>query len=211
MKNKIYIYNTNNNSSPLVFDWCDKTLQEHITRYRRQEDTLNSFCAWKLVAMKLQQYGMALPLQVEFLPNGKPKVLGTNKVISISHSAEIIALAISDEQIGIDIERIRDINYSRLLERICNEIETENINALPTEERIERFYEIWTAKEAYSKYTGNGLLKIKNITVLASTVGSDGLITQYHTTRHIINGSAYRLAIASQNAKYDIDFVDNLT
>lgn len=72
--------------------------------------------------------------------NNKPVLKNNAKKISISHSKEFIALAFSDYECGIDIEKIQDRDYKKIAERMkfnCNnEIE---------------FYQEWTKFEAEYK------------------------------------------------------------
>ncbi|MDR1408720.1 MAG: 4'-phosphopantetheinyl transferase superfamily protein [Oscillospiraceae bacterium] len=70
---------------------------------------------------------------------------------NISHSGEAVALAAHDSPIGVDIERLR-IPELRIAQRHFTPDEQEYIGGDPT-----LFFEIWTKKEAYLKYTGEGL------------------------------------------------------
>ncbi len=86
---------------------------------------------------------------------GKPYFEGEAGVfVSISHSGERCLAAISDGEIGADIEYIKGdtARLIRLAERYFSPSEAEYVKAAP----MERFYEIWCAKESYIKYTGEG-------------------------------------------------------
>jgi phosphopantetheinyl transferase len=101
--------------------------------------------------------------------NGKPILLNNHeKKISISHSKKIYAYGISNNNFGIDIECIRSMGDS--IERICefffHQEEIKYIFENPHNKDL-RFLEVWTAKEAYSKFKGTGLtVNSKNINVL---------------------------------------------
>lgn len=73
------------------------------------------------------------------------------------HGDEMIVIAISDKPVGLDIERIRKADF-RIAKRFFSEMENKYINE-STSKQNERFFEIWTKKEAYAKYNGSGLLK----------------------------------------------------
>ena len=71
---------------------------------------------------------------------------------NISHSGDFLAIAISNRDVGIDIEKIRKPDF-RITKRFCSDeqayiTETDSIN---------RFFEVWTKKEACLKYKGTGL------------------------------------------------------
>ena len=92
--------------------------------------------------------------------HGKPYVLNAPAHFSVSHSLKYTVVAISNEPIGIDTEVIRE--FSAIIDhKSFNESEKEYVaGATPfrRKNQMERaFYEVWTAKEAYLKYTGKGL------------------------------------------------------
>lgn len=108
--------------------------------------------------------------------NGKPQIKNHEGLFfNISHSESKIAVVVSDEEIGIDIEVMRSYSL-RLAKKICNEEEllyifgyhpdetefTENVS----KETQHRFFEVWTAKEAYFKCIGTGLPSLRKMKAL---------------------------------------------
>ncbi len=92
--------------------------------------------------------------------HGKPYVLNLPAHFNISHSGKYTVLAVSDQPIGVDIEMIRD--FSAIFAR--KRFQEQELQYLAGEQPARRksemqrcFYEIWTGKEAYAKYTGKGL------------------------------------------------------
>lgn len=83
--------------------------------------------------------------------NGRPVFESTD--VSISHSGEYWCCAFFAGTCGIDIERIREIDYMRLSGRFFASSEKKMV----TDQ--ESFFRIWTAKESYAKYTGRGLIR----------------------------------------------------
>lgn len=121
--------------------------------------------------------GIREPIEYEFVygPHGKPyfkeSVLKEEKTLffSLSHSGDFVLCALSDEEVGADIQRIPDADTKKILreeqiaerffteqERIWYQQEDVAASFLPEQKRW-RFYRIWAAKEAYMKWTGNGL------------------------------------------------------
>ncbi|MDR2512042.1 MAG: 4'-phosphopantetheinyl transferase superfamily protein [Bacteroidales bacterium] len=95
--------------------------------------------------------------QLEYRENeaGKPYIVGLDTVFfNISHSKNIATCVVSDKEIGIDIEIIRPINLN-----IAQRFFTGNelnflLNIDDNEEKMKRFFRIWTLKEAYTKCIG---------------------------------------------------------
>lgn len=91
-------------------------------------------------------------------PSGKPYAENAKAEFSISHSKDIAICAVSENEIGVDAEKIRKVNF-RAATRFATEEEIAYIG-----ENTERFFEIWTLKEAYFKCIGTGLgADIKNV------------------------------------------------
>ncbi len=92
--------------------------------------------------------------------HGKPYVLNVPAHFNISHSGNYVVVAISDKPIGIDLEIIEDFS-AILAKKLFNEDELKYISQIGYSNKKsvmqQRFYEIWTAKEAYLKYLGLGI------------------------------------------------------
>lgn len=87
--------------------------------------------------------------------SGKPYCKSHPEIhFSLSHSGDLLALAISDKEIGIDIEKLRTAKEA-LITRVCSKNEINKINS--SENKDKTFTEIWTKKEAYLKALGTGI------------------------------------------------------
>ena len=73
---------------------------------------------------------------------------------SISHSRTLILCALSDRPVGVDIEDIRP-RRENLPQYALTEEEFQTYQALGGD--WPAFYALWTRKEAWCKYTGQGL------------------------------------------------------
>lgn len=76
-----------------------------------------------------------------FLWEGAPK-------FCISHSGDYAAVAFSDREVGLDIQKERELKNRRIYDRVLHK---------SGKEKEEDFFFLWTAKEAYVKCTGEGL------------------------------------------------------
>lgn len=76
---------------------------------------------------------------------------------NISHSGEYCILALSDENVGVDIQQVRKVNL-HIAGKWFNEKENAYVEgASDEEEAYIRFARVWSAKESYAKLTGKGL------------------------------------------------------
>ena len=101
---------------------------------------------------------MANTFHYSYGEHGKPYVSGEDPIFfSLSHSGEYVLLAVSDSEIGADIQlRIRK-DYEHMAKHFMTQTEYELwCKQLPGKQR-ELFYQIWTGKEAYLKLTGEGM------------------------------------------------------
>jgi 4'-phosphopantetheinyl transferase len=100
----------------------------------------------------------AASIEFETGGNKKPHIKNTNNInvhYNISHSGDWILLAISNSPIGADTEQvIQGYSYKDVLPGNFSEAETEYINQTSP---VERFFTLWTRKEALTKATGKGL------------------------------------------------------
>lgn len=85
--------------------------------------------------------------------DGKPYT--TNGLFfNVSHSGNYVVLAVSDKEIGCDIQKCDEKNYQRVAKFVFHKNEIELLNS--TDDKLTTFFEIWTKKEAYLKLLGTG-------------------------------------------------------
>lgn len=78
--------------------------------------------------------------------------------LSVSHSGERVAAAVSRSPVGVDLECIRPgRNLEELAELACDRLEQHELRGLDADARAVRFHLIWTVKEAWLKCWGDGL------------------------------------------------------
>ncbi|MCR5596482.1 MAG: 4'-phosphopantetheinyl transferase superfamily protein [Lachnospiraceae bacterium] len=110
-------------------------------------------------------------LKYSFEERGKPYFKGCDGIhFSLSHTSGAALCAIAGTRTGCDIERIRHRNgIIRVAQRVFNERELEECHIFPDDPSMsfredmvdhEKFFTIWTRKEAYVKYLGTGISDI---------------------------------------------------
>jgi 4'-phosphopantetheinyl transferase len=95
-------------------------------------------------------------------PLARPEIAepaGTGLRFNLSHTRAAVACAVTlDAAIGVDIESLsRDVDVDELAPSVCSPEEIERLNAADPRERVRRFLELWTLKEAHLKGRGVGL------------------------------------------------------
>lgn len=95
-----------------------------------------------------------VPLQRD--DSGKPFVEGAPVHFSVSHSGLYVVCAVDERPIGVDVEVVRGAE-EKFMYRVCTEREFSYVRPYD-DGGYERFWEIWTAKEALFKLTGKGPL-----------------------------------------------------
>ena len=93
-----------------------------------------------------------IQLQWKYNEHGKPYFEGRDDLFfSISHCRSAVAVAIDDEEVGVDIEEVGRYR-EQLVNYVLNEEEKDKM-----EDKKGMFIEIWTKKEAVFKLLGTGM------------------------------------------------------
>lgn len=146
-----------------VYTQMSPTRKARIDRLRCQEAVDRSLAAECLVYRLLEkEYGI-VNAKLHSRENGAPYLTGCDLHVSISHADDWVACAVSNRPVGIDIERIRPVKDS-LYRHVCTQEELDYLQAGEgNTEVMRRFFEIWTAKEAYFKKCGTGITNLKQV------------------------------------------------
>ena len=96
-------------------------------------------------------------LTVARTEKGKPYFTDSSLFLSATDSDRYYLVAISDRPVGIDLQIQKKVRAEALSSRYFHPQEQEWIRNAPAEMQLDRFYTVWTAKEAYVKYTGQGI------------------------------------------------------
>lgn len=87
---------------------------------------------------------------------GKPQIVNSPKKFNLSHSGDYVVCGVSNGEVGVDIQKW--VPYKeRTAERFFAKEEWELLQEKDEQERTELFYRLWSRKEAYGKYTGQGI------------------------------------------------------
>lgn len=134
--------------------------REKVLGYRFPVDRKLSLYAALLVRMELSRLSgiPASELLFHSRSNHKPLLLSAPQYhFSFSHTKNFILCCISpDGAVGADAERITDAPFE-VMDTVFHSAEKQYVLSPAATERNRAFYEIWTKKEAYTKFLGTGL------------------------------------------------------
>lgn len=143
-----------------VYEKLSPSRKAHIDAFSNPAARRCSLAGELLLRRLLLDAGIeAVP---ERLPSGQPVLPGNPAFVSISHCDDRVVCAVSRTPVGIDIEKIRPIRPG-MMERVCT---TEELRYVRSGNEAERFFEVWTAKEAYFKMMGTGITNLQAINIL---------------------------------------------
>ncbi len=139
--------------------------QEKIDFYRFEKDKKLSCGAYLLLKKMLAEANITDPV-FKTEKYGKAYISNHENIhFNLSHSGKIVLCAISDREVGADVEYIDpeiDLNIAR---HYFYNSEYENI--MNAKSRQEEFFKYWVLKESYMKYTGLGMnLKLDSFEII---------------------------------------------
>lgn len=171
----------NNEIYKSCFNLMTPVRQQKILRLKNTEQQkLSVLGEWLAKTLISEVYGISIgELVFETDVKGKPYCVNTPDIyFNISHSSDIAVAVVSDTPTGIDIEKIRPVSL-KLARRACTDNEllyvfgrkpdTSDYSVEFPHPVYERFFEIWTAKEAYFKCIGTGITDLKSIDTLTDS------------------------------------------
>jgi len=151
---KIIFFKTENSLNSEAFDNLIKRVSHHkrevLLKHREDLSTNTKLLSYVCLRILLCDYLKLENQKLAFCKNenGKPYVKGNPMFFNLSHTKDAFVVAISENEIGIDIEKSREIN-----EKIKEKYFTE-------EEKKQDEILVWTKKEALIKLFGTGLKDI---------------------------------------------------
>lgn len=134
----------------------------YIDKYKYTSDKKRSVAGEMLARKMISEICSIKPESIVFQTHnkGKPYTLNIKSEFNISHSGDYIICVVNDSAIGVDIEEIRSLPLYP--DKVFTEREKEYIFGGKDEnKKRERFFEIWTLKEAITKKHGKTLTDLK--------------------------------------------------
>lgn len=130
--------------------------QRKVLKYKKWENQQAAILGRVLLNTLIKTYDLSLSIEhLVYNSNQKPYFKSNEVFFNISHTDDIVVCAITDvNEIGIDIEKLRDIDVYNL-KNILTENEWKSVNN--SRNPSDCFISLWTKKEAIIKASGYGL------------------------------------------------------
>lgn len=119
---------------------------------------------------------------------------------SMSHCGDVLAVAVSREPVGIDLEKIVCRDTEPLASRVFSAGEMAHYRQLPAEEKTDFFFRLWTAKEALFKAAA------KDVFIPAAEDALQGDVKSFAMP---IGGEAFYVSVATRTPER-IRFYENI-
>jgi 4'-phosphopantetheinyl transferase len=122
-------------------------------------------------------------LVFHYSDRGKPELVQSTTTaihFNVTHSEDLALVAIACwPDVGIDVEICKPMPFlSQLMQRYCSPQEQATIAAQPLDQQEACFFYHWTAKEALTKATGQGMTDLEKVQLQFTTQGVKGLYDQ---------------------------------
>lgn len=177
-------------------------------RYLNKNDEIRTLIGKILIRSIVAQEYKVKNRSIYFSINqwGKPFLEGYPEFnFNISHSEDYVLCAVDDKPIGIDIEKIRSIEYEDIAKSFFTKDELDYIVKKDIDNKLNKFYEIWTLKESYIKCCGQGLcIPLKSFSVINKLGFVNPTIDNkynIYTFKKFCIGTDYKIAVCSLNNK----------
>lgn len=144
--------------------------QARAGRFRFEKHRRRFIAAHARLREILGGYLKRHPTQLDFFPgeNGKPEL--TSEIdqsplrFNMSHSHDLVLYAVSSRETGIDVEHIRPFSDAlKIAKGFFTESEYQYLQSVQEENRDMAFLTLWTRREAFVKFTGQGIGGLKEL------------------------------------------------
>lgn len=131
-----------------------KTRQKKVDQFRFEKDKKLSAGAYLLLDKLLKEENITNPI-LKTGKYGKAYLSNYENIhFNLSHSGKLVACAISDEEVGVDIEYNDSTIDLNIAKHYFYNSEYESI--MNSQNPSDEFFKFWVLKESYMKYTGLG-------------------------------------------------------
>ncbi len=181
-----------------LYEKASEERKKRADRYRHFDDKLRCVTADALLLASLGTDRFRIDIH-EF---GKPRIGDHEKFhYNISHSGRYVVIASGNTEVGVDVQQhSTGTDRMAIAEQCFAPDEQEYVG-----QSIRRFYEVWTGKESYLKYTGEGLRRNMRSFSIFDAVSDTDLKIRY---LRCLPDSDYSLSLCTADEEYTFDLLD---
>jgi 4'-phosphopantetheinyl transferase len=167
--NEVHVWRVFLDLTSVQIDYLQKILSAdeltRVSRFHFEKDQKRFIAARGILRKILGHYLDKNPhdIRFEYTRHGKPMLASESGFdtigFNLSHSDEFVLYAVTlDQNIGIDIERIRDdVDMDQISQRFFSQGEISSLKQIQKNKCSEVFFQYWTRKEAFLKAMGEGI------------------------------------------------------
>lgn len=215
-----------------TIDWAEKNYPQFFNEKLRGKRQISYLLSRALLLHVLQNYyDFDILPELAYSIHGKPYFPTCNISFNLTHTDHFLGLLITkgNHPLGIDIETIKQRrNFAGLLQKTFSITETQWILGLTEQpvlplqknltlspEAIERFFLLWSAKEAYLKADGRGLQALRTLRLnpkhqkMQGDLQEGTLLLQTLTHQRSATKSAFALYLPA--SMIESSFITNLS
>ena len=157
--NYLYICNTNVLDNKEVYEKAYNSLskqrKEKVDKFKFLKDKKLSILSEVLLKKAFNSLNINSSFNYKYNKQGKPYLEDIDSIkFNISHSGDYAICLLSKDEVGCDIEEIKNINLNIANKFFYN---TEYTSIFNSSNKIDTFYRYWTLKESFIKSLGLGL------------------------------------------------------
>lgn len=120
-----------------------------------------SLAAGAILPAAMQYSGISADIALTYNGFGKPRLVSPeNMFFNLSHSEGKVVCALSDREVGCDIQRVNGANYLKIKRRFT--LREQAMIDGAGENARDIFFRLWTVKESYLKALGVGFSRPLN-------------------------------------------------
>lgn len=137
-------------------DFVPRQKKKDLASYSHTATKREHILAWSVLAIAYQaEIGKTVSeIKLYFSEKGKPYLEENPFYFSLSHSGGRVLCAVSESEVGADVQQIKPVKDSFARRVLC---EDERMLYKKHDNKPLCFARLWTRKESYLKYTGEGI------------------------------------------------------
>ncbi|MBQ3571228.1 MAG: 4'-phosphopantetheinyl transferase superfamily protein [Clostridia bacterium] len=145
----------------LIKEVYPKERQQEIESSLNSNVKLQKYYAWQTLKRAVEKFTKKSFKEFTFVKESSGKWVSDNFYFSITHSENAVAVAISNQAVGIDLQTIKPLKAGLEDKILCKE-EMDIFNALEENKKEQFLLKCWCKKEAMLKQKGESTLAPKS-------------------------------------------------